>query len=184
MIEAPSPDPFLERLKEAVFNPRRSMRRGLDEHWGARERWLLVAAGGLVNLLFFRLLLSVSPGLRPLLAPGGMGTFYLTMALATLMQYGLTAGAIYLAGRLTGGRANLTQCRSVAAWWLFVTALLTPFSFIPFIGLLGFAVTIALLAIYVTEAQGYRSVGATLAVISGLALMMAMLMLSAAAVPA
>ncbi len=176
----PETDPFLARLREAFLAPRRSMRRGLEENWGSQERWLMVAAGGLINALVFRILLASSPEALAVLAQIGMGGFYLSLALATLMQYALVAGLINLAGRFTGGAATPEQGRSVAAWWTLVSALLTPLSLIPvpLVAMFAFVANFALLAAYVAEAQKYRSLAATMAAVASAALLLGMLMLS------
>ncbi len=156
------------------------MRRGLEENWGPKERWLMVAAGGLINALVFRLLLASSPEALALLAQVGKGGFYFSLAMATLLQYGLVSGLINLAGRFTGGAATPEQGRSVAAWWTLVSALLTPLSLIPLslVAMFAFVANFALLAAYVTEAQRYRSLAATMAAVASVALLLGMLMLS------
>ncbi len=176
----PETDPFLARLREAFLAPRRSMRRGLAENWGPNERWLMVAAGGLINALVFRLLFASSPETQALLTQLGKSGFYFGLVLATLLQYGLVSGLINLAGRLTGGAATPEQGRSVAAWWTLISALLTPFSLIPIplVAMFAFVANFALLAAYVAEAQAYRSLAATMAAVASAALLLGMLMLS------
>lgn len=179
-MTAQEPDPFFERLKEAFSNPRRSMRRGLEERWTESDRLLMVAAGGLINLIVLRLAVSASPQASEILREAGVFGFYLIMGVMILVQYVLFAGLIHFAGRLSGGVASAADCRSVAAWWMFVSAPLALLGLlpIPFLGLVALFGSIALLAAYVTEAQGYKSVGATMSVISTAAMALMMLMFS------
>lgn len=171
MTQGAPPDPLLSRLREAVLEPRRSMRRGLEQGWSEGDRLLMVAAWGLVNALFLRLLAPFSPQLRLLteaMAQGG--GLYVHLALGTLMVYGLLFGLIHGSGMLVGGRADFAQSRSTAAWWMLVSAALTPFTLIPFLGIFVFFGSFALLAVYVHEAQGFKSLRTTMTVTSFLAL--------------
>lgn len=180
----------LRRLAEGVISPRSSARWILSGHHDARTAVLFTVLGYLIVAMFSIVMAPLMPehpaaDINPLI--GHLAD--LTLRVVSVFVQGLI---VFGVGRVFGGTGSRRQSFVIIAWHSLVTSFLAPLIMLGgaqvqaepsgsaiLVVIAGLAYT-WLLAVYVTELHGFRSVGLVLAAILAISAAIGGLLLSAA----
>lgn len=173
---------------EAWFQPRQSIRRVFGLGLAERDRLLMVAVHFALTALSIMLMIrSVPEGpMSKVLGTVPALPRYLIFALASYAGYRFTAFLLKAVGGAFQGKASVDQCRTVTAWWMLVTSIVTaleaaltlvfPVSVVSLVNLVATIGSIIIFAAYAAEAHGFRSVpkvaGVTVAVMMSIVLVL------------
>ena len=179
---------ILRRLIEGIVSPRASARWILSGHHSVQTAILMSVLGYMIVAIVSVVMSAFTPQ-RPGVAMNPL-VMHLTGLLLRVLGVFVLGTIIHGAGRLFGGNGTRRQAFVIAGWHSLVTSLLAPLMLLGgqslslesggaqiaviFSGL----VYIWLLACYVTELHGFRSVGAVLATMLGVSMVIGMILLN------
>lgn len=165
-------------IAEGIWAPRASMRRMLPQISGVDSIVGLVVLGYVVQAL----VALVIPGARPETPANPLGWHIAGLAFQGVL-FALSAGLVFLIGRIFGGTGSVLQTFAAMAWYSFVSAFLSPLALAGVGGLTqteepnGFAALLLVAATilglrmfagFVAEVHGFRNTWTVVAVSVGL----------------